>query len=107
MIMPPYGDQRAIREPRDVHARMWNARRKQGCQISLAYQCWRMARRHLRPCIMGSSRNGGESEVAREMTTNKGDIGREARGGKKRRGFVTTGHHFDHPPPSRPSPNLD
>lgn len=40
----------------------------------------------------------------RGMTTSQGDVGREKlRGeGEKKRGFVTIGDHFGHPPPSHP-----
>lgn len=76
---------------------------KQGRQISLAYQCWRMARRHLRPRIMGSSRCRGGVRV--EWRPAKGTLAERGSGGeegRKKRGFVTIGDHFGHPPPSHP-----
>lgn len=77
--MRPYGGRANRRECACVQ-------RKQGRQISLAYQCWRMARRHLRPRIMGSSRCRGGVRV--EWRPAKGTLAERSSGGRgKKKGF--------------------
>lgn len=81
MITPPYGGQRAIRESRGVHAYVerWA---KAGASNFISISMLADGKAPPAPLYYGIIEEWG-GEVAREMTTNKGDVGREARGKKK------------------------
>ncbi|KAG7201949.1 hypothetical protein KM043_004654 [Ampulex compressa] len=66
-----------------IYAAYIHPMRKQGRQISLAYQCWRMARRHLRPRIMGSLKKQGRGWRRRQRELEKPATFRPSEGSEK------------------------